>query len=152
MDFEEIVNQLKKQGDFFSGNHPVYISRAPGRLDLMGGNDDYTGGLVFESTIREATHAAAQLRDDPLILLKNKTATDAGWQGDIRIDMNELSDENHTREMINRSPAVRWTAYVLGNLFYLKKKYPEKISSGIWAYMESTVPLNRGVSSSASID
>jgi hypothetical protein len=27
-----------------------YVGRAPGRLDLMGGNGNYTGGLVFEAT------------------------------------------------------------------------------------------------------
>ncbi len=46
----------------------VYIGRSPGRLDLMGGNVDYTGGLVFEATIREATWAAVQLRTDGRIL------------------------------------------------------------------------------------
>lgn len=60
-DFEVIVKSLKNSGEFFSPEFPVHISRAPGRLDLMGGNDDYTSGLVFESTIKEATYAAAQV-------------------------------------------------------------------------------------------
>lgn len=150
MNFEKIVSELKQEGKFFSTDLPVYISRAPGRLDLMGGNDDYTGGLVFESTIREATFAAAQLREDDLIVLKNKTVTEAGWQGDITLHLNELSDENHVKELVNRSSSVRWTAYVLGNLHYLKKKYG--LTQGIQLYMESTVPLNRGVSSSAAIE
>ena len=50
--------------DFFEAGLPVFIGRSPGRLDLMGGNVDYTGGLVFEATIREATWAAVQLRAD----------------------------------------------------------------------------------------
>lgn len=152
MNFEENVKQLRADNGFFSTAMPVFISRAPGRLDLMGGNDDYTGGLVFESTIREATHAAAQLRDDPVVELKNKSADDAGWESHISINLEELSDENQVREIVNRSPSVRWTAYVLGNIFYLKKKYPEHITSGIRLYIDSTVPLNRGVSSSAAIE
>ncbi|MFI5154838.1 MAG: galactokinase family protein [Chitinophagales bacterium] len=152
MDFEETVKGLRKENGFFSPNLPVYISRAPGRLDLMGGNDDYTGGLVFESTIREATNAATQLREDSLIELKSKTAADEGWQGDFTIDISSLSDENAVRMVANRSSSVRWTAYVLGNIFYLRKKYPGLVNSGIKVYMESTVPLNRGVSSSAAIE
>lgn len=152
MDFEKTVKGLRVENGFFSPNAPVYISRAPGRLDLMGGNDDYTGGLVFESTIREATYAAAQRRKDGLVELKNKTAAEAGWLGDITIDLSELSDENAVRRLINKSSSVRWTAYVLGNIFYLRKKYPDWVSSGIKLYMESTVPLNRGVSSSAAIE
>ena len=152
MNFEEKIKALKSENNFFSTALPIYISRAPGRLDLMGGNDDYTGGLVFESTIREATYAAAQLRNDGMIVLKNKTAGDAGWQGDISLRLEELSDEKQVRELVNKSSSVRWTAYVLGNIFYLRKKYPGIITNGVSLYIESTVPLNRGVSSSAAIE
>ena len=152
MNFEDSVKQLRTESNFFSTTMPVYISRSPGRLDLMGGNDDYTGGLVFESTIREATYAAAQLNNSSIVELKNKSAADAGWQGDIKINLEELSDEAQVRSIVNQSPSVRWTAYVLGNIFYLKKKYPAQITSGIKLYIDSTVPLNRGVSSSAAIE
>ena len=53
---------------FLRSPRPVFIARAPGRLDLMGGNDDYTGGMVFEATIREATWAAVQVRRDRRIV------------------------------------------------------------------------------------
>ncbi|MBZ5859122.1 GHMP family kinase ATP-binding protein [Flavihumibacter profundi] len=150
MHFEETVRSLKQEGVVFMPDLPIYISRAPGRLDVMGGNDDYTGGLVFESTIREATYAAAQLRKDSRLVLKNKTANDAGWQGDITIPLEELSDVDTVRLLVNRSPSIRWTAYVIGVFYYLKKKY--EISTGIQLYMDSNVPLNKGVSSSAAIE
>lgn len=152
MAFAETVKGLKTENGFFSIHFPIYISRAPGRLDLMGGNDDYTGGLVFESTIREATYAAAQIKLDELVELKNKTAAEAGWNGDVTISLSDLSDEYAVRKLVNKSSDVRWTAYVLGNIFYLRKKYPERVRTGIKVYMESTVPLNRGVSSSAAIE
>jgi len=152
MQFEETIKKLKSANSFFIKTAPVYISRSPGRLDLMGGNDDYTGGLVFESTIREATYSATQLRDDRVVELKNKTVNNAGWQGDVVISLDELYDEEKVREIVNKNSSVRWTAYVLGNLHYLLKKFPDKIKSGIRLYMESTVPFNRGVSSSAAIE
>ena len=152
MDFVEIVRSLIKSNGFFNPSLPVYITRSPGRLDLMGGNDDYTGGLVFESTIREATFAAAQRRSDGLIVLKNQTASDAGWQGDVTIAFTDLPDDAAVRNFANSSPSIRWTAYVLGTLFYLRKKFPEQTQTGVQIYMESTVPLNRGVSSSAAIE
>ena len=152
MDFVSKIKKFKKNNTFFSPTEPVYISRAPGRLDLMGGNDDYTGGLVFESTIREATFAAAQLRPDQIIELNNRTVSDAGWQGVLEVSWAEMADEAAVKELVNRSANVRWTAYVLGNLFYLKKKYPNRVNCGIRLYMESSVPLNRGVSSSAAIE
>lgn len=152
MQFEETIKKLKSKNSFFTDSRDIYVARAPGRLDLMGGNDDYTGGLVFESTIREATYAAAQLLEEPVVELKNKTALDAGWLGDFRISMDDLCDEKKVREIVNSSPAVRWTAYVLGNIHFLLRKFPGKIKSGLRLYMESDVPLNRGVSSSAAIE
>jgi len=151
-EFVETIKSLIGDGRFFIPSKPVFITRSPGRLDLMGGNDDYTGGLVFESTIREATYAAAQLRSDQLIVLKNQTASDAGWQGEVTIAYNELTDDSTVRNYVNSSPAIRWTAYVLGTLYYLRKRFSVQANSGIQVYMESTVPLNRGVSSSAAIE
>ena len=152
MDFVSKIIAFKKSSIFFSPSKPVYISRAPGRLDLMGGNDDYTGGLVFESTIREATFTAAQLRTDQVIELNNETASEAVWEGVLEFNWEDMADVKSVKELVNRSSNIRWTAYVLGNLFYLKKKYPDTVISGIRLYMESSVPLNRGVSSSAAIE
>ena len=45
----------------------------------MGGNVDYTGGLVFEATIREATWAAVQLRADDRHLFWNPQMAEYGW-------------------------------------------------------------------------
>ncbi|MGD0709415.1 MAG: hypothetical protein ABSA51_13360, partial [Anaerolineaceae bacterium] len=49
--FEKHLHGLLSKG-YFQKNISILINRTPGRLDLMGGNDDYTGGLVFETTIR----------------------------------------------------------------------------------------------------
>ena len=36
----------------------VFVTRAPGRLDVMGGIADYSGALVLQWPIREATRVA----------------------------------------------------------------------------------------------
>ena len=74
--FEDKVRRMHESGEFFDRVEPVYVGRAPGRMDLMGGNVDYTGGLVFEMPIREATWAGAQLRDDSRIVLRNPQMRD----------------------------------------------------------------------------
>ncbi|RWW11689.1 hypothetical protein BHE74_00044356 [Ensete ventricosum] len=38
----------------------IYVARAPGRLDVMGGIADYSGSLVLQMPIREACHVAVQ--------------------------------------------------------------------------------------------
>src|ERR1700744_5542703 len=48
----------------FSAARPMRISRAPGRLDVMGGIADYTGSLVCEATLDRAAAVALQPRHD----------------------------------------------------------------------------------------
>src|SRR6478609_8022024 len=43
-----------------SDDTPVFVARAPGRLDVMGGIADYSGSLVLQWPIREATRVAVR--------------------------------------------------------------------------------------------
>ncbi|MBI3475854.1 MAG: galactokinase [Acidobacteria bacterium] len=150
--FEETVARLRGAGTFFCAGSAIHISRAPGRLDLMGGNVDYTGGLVFQSTIREATWAAVQRRKDQRIVFWNPQMKQEGWLERVDFDFSWLKDEPSVRELVNRTPESRWTAYVLGVFYLLRCKYPSLVTSGANIYLESEVPLNRGVGSSAAIE
>ncbi len=150
--FEATVYRIRGEGQFFSSDLPVYISRAPGRLDLMGGNVDYTGGLVFESTIREATWAAAQSRKDGLIVFLNPQMKAEGWKDHVQFELAKLKSEKAVKELVYGSPEVRWTSYVLGAFYLLHNRYPEKVKSGVSVYIHSEVPLNKGVSSSAAVE
>ena len=150
--FEALVRAMRDRGELFSREAPIYIARSPGRLDLMGGNDDYTGGMVFESTIREATWAAAQPRTDRMIELVNPQMRDHGWQAVVRFRLDDLMDADVVRALVNRDPAVRWTAYVLGLFYWLGQNYSSRITGGMTVLVQSDVPLNKGVSSSAAVE
>jgi len=150
--FVETVTNLRAKQQFFSAARPVYISRAPGRLDLMGGNVDYTGGLVFQSTIREATWAAAQRRDDESIVFWNPQMEQEGWQERVQFTLNQLTSVEAVKLLVNASAEIRWTAYVLGAFWLLREQHPQAVNSGCSIYIESEVPLNKGVSSSAAVE
>ena len=152
IDFATTVRELRGDGQLFTDSAPIYISRAPGRLDVMGGNVDYTGGLVFEATIREATWAAAQLRADRQIVLVNPQMKNSGWEPRVEFSLDALTNEATVRALVNKSATVRWTAYVLGVFYLLQQRWPQKVKSGITVYLESNVPLNKGVSSSAAVE
>jgi L-arabinokinase len=151
-DFRSTVLSLRGPDLFFDTARPVYISRAPGRLDVMGGNVDYTGGLVFEATIREATWAAAQVRTDRTIVLSNPQMIDSHWQPRVDVPLDALANEAGVRALVNDRPAIRWTAYVLGVLHLLLTRWPDQVQDGLTLYLESDVPLNKGVSSSAAVE
>jgi len=150
--FEAEVSRIRASGQFFAPGCPVYIGRSPGRLDLMGGNVDYTGGLVFEATIREATWAAVQLRSDRRIVFRNPQMSERGWRDRIEFELDALTDEEAVRRMVNADPGHRWTAYVLGIFYLLRLRYPDAVQGGASVYISSDVPLNKGVSSSAAVE
>ena len=146
------MRAMRDRGELFAAERPIYIARAPGRLDLMGGNDDYTGGMVFEATIREATWAAAQQRLDQTIVLMNPQMSENGWQGHVEFDLCELTDEARVRELVGGDDRIRWTAYVLGVFYWLRREFPENAVTGMTVWISSDVPLNKGVSSSAAVE
>jgi galactokinase len=155
--FHQKVQKLIDSG-YFIKDKGIFINRTPGRLDLMGGNDDYTGGLVFEKTIREATLVAIQPRKDNIICIYNPAVRSLGWVERIEITLEDLI-ENHkvkslenVRDWINSDPLKAWCAYIIGDLYYLLLHFQEKITFGFSLYLESDVPLGKGVSSSAALE
>ena len=155
--FDRGVQQRVAEGYFQKGAE-ILINRTPGRLDLMGGNDDYTGGLVFETTIREATLVAVQPRPDQTVRFYNPAVKDLGWSERIEFSLADLMDHGGVKPLeamrawINADPTRAWCAYVLGNLYFLIKQFPEKIKHGFSLYLESDVPMGKGVSSSAALE
>ncbi len=151
-EFVSAARAMRQRGELFDREQPIHIARSPGRLDLMGGNDDYTGGLVFEATIREATWAAAQQRQDRTIVLSNPQMAALGWRDRVTFTLDELTDEDTVRRLVGGDESVRWTAYVLGLFYWLKQHHPEQVERGMNVLVQSDVPLNKGVSSSAAVE
>src|SRR5919106_6807339 len=61
-DVAEFIEGLNRHA-LFDSQREIIIARAPGRLDVMGGIADYSGSLVLELPIAEATLVALQ-KDD----------------------------------------------------------------------------------------
>src|SRR5204863_1988094 len=58
-----LLSRLRSElGADFRPDRPTRVSRAPGRLDVMGGIADYTGSLVCEATLDRAAAVALQER------------------------------------------------------------------------------------------
>lgn len=155
--FKDGLGDLVKTG-YFSPGKEVLINRTPGRLDLMGGNDDYTGGMVFESTIREAILVAIQPRDDRLVRFNNPAVKAMDWSDRVEFSLDDLLSGgkvkplDEMRAWINRDPRRAWCAYILGDLYLLMKKHPTRVQHGFNLHLESAVPLGKGVSSSAALE
>src|SRR5215212_5389757 len=124
LDLDPVPTLLKRvRGELaadFGGGRPVRVSRAPGRLDVMGGIADYTGSMVCEMPLDRAAAVAVQEREDRQVQVFSFNLHDEHKPFTLRIPLDSLasdSAEDLRREF--NEPGRRWAAYFAGCLFVL---------------------------------
>jgi galactokinase len=139
----------------FEAGAALTVSRAPGRLDVMGGIADYSGSLVLQRPIAEATFAAVQRLDRPVlevVSLGRPPVTiplDVLRQGGVPITY------DRARWMFADgagSVAPHWVSYVAGVFLVLARECGMPLTLGARLVVASQVPEGKGVSSSAAIE
>ncbi|WP_255551125.1 galactokinase family protein [Granulicella sp. dw_53] len=149
--FEDQIATAVVAHGLFPTEKPIYVSRAPGRLDVMGGNVDYTGGNVLQGLLREAIWVAAQARTDEAIRIVNPGAEQFGWNTEFEAQMSDLCDVESVRALCQSQPGSLWVCYVLGALYFLKNLRGCGEAGGVDLFLASDLPPNKGVSSSAAL-
>ena len=144
---------LDQLSDRFQAGKQIIISRAPGRLDVMGGFGDYSGCNVLEWPLHNACFCALQESDDDIISIHSVQAgvqtIEVTWQAPLSaVNAAMLASPI----VFHQDKADDWVAYVLGALPILKKAYGADLKSGLRIYLRSDVPLGKGVSSSAALE
>lgn len=141
----------------FDFARPMRVSRAPGRLDVMGGIADYTGSLVAEATLDRAAALVLQERADRELQIFSFNLFDEHRPFTFRISLDALagsSVDDLRREFA--APGRQWAAYIAGCLFILHEQgyidLNDPAISGLNLAVLSTVPLGAGVSSSAALE
>lgn len=137
---------------YFAPERPVYVARAPGRLDVMGGNVDYTGGMVLQGLLRESICVAAQSRADDVVRVWNPGAARFGWESRLEFRLGDLHDPEGVRVLCEQRQGTRWGCYVLGALCFFLRFCESGGRKGIDLWIDSDLPPNRGVSSSAALE
>ena len=144
---------------FFSDGSPVYIARAPGRLDVMGGIADYSGARVLELPLECSTAALLQRQATADCDLATRRA--GSWQF-FSAELAPLVE----RDGALSTPAAlaawfagreseRWASYVVGIVqLCLQRAVREGRgrTPGLRLLIDSTVPAGRGVASSAALE
>ena len=151
-ELEGFVETLRARRLFARGA-AVVVSRAPGRLDVMGGIADYSGSLVLQRPIAEATFAAVQRIDRPvfeIVSIGREPCT---------IPLEALAPDgvpvNYAvaRRLFagHGEVAPHWVSYAAGVFLVLARERGTPLS-GARVVVGSTVPEGKGVSSSAAIE
>ncbi len=117
------------------GGTPDLWARAPGRVDLMGSHTDYNLGFVLTLPISRDTWIAARRRDD----------------GVVRVySMNLAAIDEFRLDDIWPVAESRWCNYVRGVASTLQQAGLPLM--GCDAVVQSTVPVEAGLSSSAALE
>ncbi len=127
---------------------------APGRLDVMGGIADYSGSLVLQMPIAHRTHIKLRLREDYQCHVKSQLSS--GETLIAHVDYRDYLNNNQVdyqfaQNKYKQNTSQTWIAYVLGCALVLQKEKGINFK-GADLDLHSTVPLGKGVSSSASIE
>jgi galactokinase len=134
--------------------HPVFVARAPGRLDVMGGIADYSGALVLQWPIREATRVAVRPWNEQRLSIVS--IGQGGFERRCDVPLELVADPRRSyeavREWFAADAARHWAAYVAGVFHVLAREHGVKFASGAAILVESDVPEGKGVSSSAAIE
>jgi galactokinase len=150
-DVETFLTTLRA-GKFFESGSFVILTRSPGRLDVMGGIADYSGSLVLEYPIAEATFAAIQVIDKPVlevISIGRKPYTMP--LRSLEPAAEPLSYED-ARNRFAQNQEHHWAAYVIGVFVVLLRERGVSFSRGSRIVISSNVPEGKGVSSSAALE
>jgi galactokinase len=120
------------------GTTPLGIWSAPGRVNLIGEHTDYNEGFVLPFAINRRTVVALGVRDDGIVRVASEFADEVA-----EIAIAELTP----------SLLAGWSAYPLGVAWALEQ-FGADLSAvpGVDLYIESTVPVGAGLSSSAAIE
>ena len=158
-DFVETLSRLDEHPaaelrDLFDPHAEITIARAPGRLDVMGGIADYSGSLVLELPIAEATIVALQKDDARQLRIVSLLANGErvlSFEMPLA-DLDHLPDYDAAQRYFKNDKTQRWAAYVAGVFLVLMRERSVRFDKGVRLFISSRVPEGKGVSSSAALE
>lgn len=153
-------NPVVEARGLFDPDRPLVVTRAPGRLDVMGGIADYSGSLVLQLPIREAAHVALQRDPDPVLHVVSLGADANGRSASCTLPLAHFRHDGAAgaasyeaaREYFRRDPRQAWAAYAAGAFLVLTRERGIRFSEGARVLIASEVPEGKGVSSSAAVE
>ena len=154
-DFLDLLKTLDEHSftpvrELFNTKVDLIVSRAPGRLDVMGGIADYSGSHVLEFPIAEATFVALQPNTERRLNIVT-LLDDEPHHSSFTMPLSELDgpvEYEAAREFFTNS----WAAYVAGVFLVLMRERDVSFEFGANILISSRVPPGKGVSSSAALE
>ncbi len=153
-DIKEFTDSLKGLL-FFEKSQEIFVSRSPGRLDVIGGIADYSGSLMLEMPISEATKVALQKSEKRQIeIISESNGETLKFEmplADFVENGSQISYEK-AQYYFSQNTENHWASYICGVFLVLGKEKKFQFAKGVKIYISSEIPLGKGVSSSAALE
>lgn len=151
------TNPVHSARELFDPQREVFVTRAPGRLDVMGGIADYSGSLVLQLPLAEAAFVALQRDPSRTIRIVSLGAeSDREHTFEMSLESFERNGDPLTyaaaRSLFDADPKTYWASYVAGSFLVLMRERGVSFAEGARILVASNVPEGKGVSSSAAIE
>ena len=120
------AHPVRECRELFDNETELWVARAPGRLDVMGGIADYSGSLVLEYPIAEAAFVALQRDVSRKIRIVTLTTNDSR-QVEFEMSLNDFESEvapidyDEARRLFQTNPSGDWAAYIAGAFLVLMR-------------------------------
>ena len=157
-DVARFIETIKSSADFFDKNADIFITRAPGRLDVMGGIADYSGSLVLEMPIAEAALVALQKDEKRVLKIESRGAEENNRTNYFEMPLDDfesngkLSSYAEAQTKFRQDSANSWAAYIAGAFLVIQREKDFHFEKGSRILVDSKVPEGKGVSSSAALE
>ena len=151
-------SSLNSPGDFFVADRELFVTRAPGRLDLMGGIADYSGSLVLQLPIASSTHVALQLQESETLRIVSLPSEQNEQPRLFEMALEafrkdgRLIDYAAAAALFRQEAGTLWASYIAGAFLVLMREKGCDFRQGARLLISSSVPEGKGVSSSASLE
>jgi galactokinase len=127
-------------------------------LDVVGGIADYSGSLVLQLPIQEATIVGLQRTDDTTLRVVSGEADENARLPDLEIHISDLTSNGDpityksAQTFFAKDPGSAWASYVFGVFLVLMREKRLVLETGARILVSSDVPEGKGVSSSAALE
>ncbi|HAA74710.1 TPA: hypothetical protein DCE37_06295 [Candidatus Latescibacteria bacterium] len=136
----------------YGGHREVVISRAPGRINLLGNHVDHRGGYLNYAGISRDTILVASVNEDNTVRLINAhdRFTSAEFSIGQLLPTDQRGDWHRYINSVEITPRS-WENYIRAPLLYLQDQNPDLVIRGMDIAVAGDVPIAAGLSSSSTL-
>ena len=137
----------------YGPDQEVIISRAPGRINLLGNHIEHRGGYVNYMAVNRETLLIASARDDDRVVINNANPNRFTPR---EFSISELLPSNQRGDWLNYISTVKltlhdWENYIRAAILHLQDHFPNTPLKGLNIAVAGDIPIAAGLSSSSSL-